>query len=56
MSEAVKRHTGPAGRRTTSECTCASEGMNEIKRAQGRTLAGRLTGRVETELHIIRTG
>lgn len=30
MSEAVKRHPGPVGMTTTSECTCVLEGRNEI--------------------------
>lgn len=56
MSEPVKRHTGPVGMATTSDCTCVFEGMNEIKCAQGRELLGRQTGRADSELHIIRTG
>lgn len=56
MSEAVKRHPGPVGMTTTSECTCVMEGRYIIQRAQGRRLLGSQTGRAETELHIIRTG
>lgn len=56
MSEPLNRHTGPVGTGTMSERTCVFEGMNEIKSAQGRELLGSQTGRVESELHIIRTG
>lgn len=56
MSEPVKRHTGPVGLTTTSECTCAFEGMNEIKCAQGRELLGSQSGRADSEPRIIRTG
>lgn len=56
MSEPVRRHAGPAGTTTVSECTCAFEGMNEIKRAQGRERLGRQTGGADSHLRVIRTG
>lgn len=56
MSEPVRRRAGPAGTTTVSGCTCAFEGMNEIKCAQGRALLGRQTGGADSRLRVIRTG